>query len=37
MMDKAGIMFTGSGYIDDTIIAGTITLAAAKAAKMENK
>lgn len=53
-MDKAGIRFTGSRYIDiefdpetkkaiikatidDTIIAGTVTLTAAKAAKMGDK
>lgn len=54
MMDKAGIRFTGSRYIDiefdpetkkaiikaivdDTTIAGTVTLTAAKAAKMGEK
>ena len=53
-MDKAGIRFPGSRYIDiefdpetkkaiikaiidDTTIAGTVKLTAAKAAKMENK
>ena len=53
-MDKAGIRFTGSRYIniefdpetkkatikaiiDDTAVAGTVTLTAAKAAKMESK
>ena len=53
-MDKAGIRFTGSRYIDiefdpetkkaiikaiidDTTIAGAVTLTAAKAAKMGDK